>query len=108
MSYSKLFQKSYDLVMFIYPVVNKFPKSQRLILSERIETTAILILDDVLRLNYRDSKILRKNISVKAQRLQVLFRVSKNLSFLDFNKYEYVCKLLNEIRALAGVDSENV
>lgn len=103
--YTELFQKTYDLILYAYPTLNKFPKSQRLILSQRIENAIMLLLDDILRLNYRDSKALRKNISLKAQRLQVLFRVSKDLSFLDFKKYAYVCEMLDGIRNLAGVDS---
>ncbi len=103
--YTKLFQKSYDLIKYIYPILNAFPKSQRLILPQRIENTAILLLDDVLRLSYKDSKTLRKSISMKAQKLQILFRVSKDLSFLSFKRYEYVCQLIDEIRSLVGVDS---
>jgi len=102
--YTKLFQKCYDLIKYIYPMLNKFPKSQRLIISQRIENTVILLLDDVLRLNYKDSKVLRKNISLKIQKLQVLFRISKDLSFLSFKKYEYVCGLLEEIRSLVNTE----
>ncbi|MFH1631065.1 MAG: four helix bundle protein [Candidatus Aenigmatarchaeota archaeon] len=104
--YTKLFQKCYDLIKYVYPLLNKFPKSQRLILSQRIENTVILLLDDVTRLNYKDSNVLRKNISMKSQRLQILFRVSKDLSFLRFKQYEHLCKLLEEIRSLVGADSE--
>jgi len=100
MSYRLLFQKSYDLVKWIYPAVNKFPKSQRLILSQRIENTSIEILEMVISLSYKDSKLVRKHILFEIQKLQVLMRLSKDLSFLDFKKYEYVSGLLKEITDL--------
>src|SRR3989338_2251059 len=97
MSYSVLFQKSYELVRWVYPTFNKFPKSQRLLLSQRIENTSIKILEMVMSLSYKDSKITRRQIITEIQKLQVLMRVSKDLAFLDFKKYEYVSNLLKEI-----------
>lgn len=100
MSYRILFQKSYDLVKWVYPTVNKFPKSQRFILSQRIENTAIKILEMVMSLSYKDSKIVRRQIIFEVQKLQVLMRLSKDLAFLDFKKYEYVSKSLKELSEL--------
>ena len=99
-SYTKIFQKSYDLVKWIYPTINKFPKSQRLILSQRIENTSIKILEMVIDLGYSDSKITRKKILFEIHKLQILMRLSKDLAFLDLKKYEYVSSLLKEISDL--------
>ena len=100
MSYSLLFQKSYELVKWIYPAVNKFPKSQRLVLSQRIENTSIKILEAIISLSYKDSKLVRKQILFEIQKLQILMRISKDLSFLDFKKYEYISSLMKEISDL--------
>ncbi|MBL7169928.1 MAG: four helix bundle protein [Candidatus Aenigmarchaeota archaeon] len=100
MSYTKMFQKSYDLVKWIYPTINKFPKSQRLILSQRIENTSIKILEMVIDLGYNDSKIIRKKILFEIHKLQILMRLSKDLAFLDLKKYEHVSSLLKEISDL--------
>lgn len=110
MSYRILFQKAYELVKWIYPAVNKFPKSQRLILSQRIENTSIKILEMVIGLNHKDSKIVRRQIIFEAQKLQVLMRLSKDLAFLDFKKYEDVSNLLKEIIELldkTGVEARS-
>ena len=92
-----MFQKSYDVVKWIYPAVNRFPKSQRLILSQRIESTAIKILEMTISLTYKDSKILRLQIVAEIHKLQILLRLSKDLSFLDFKSYEYINGELKEL-----------
>ena len=97
MSYLKLMRTAYELVRWVYPTVNRFPKSQRLILSQRIELLALGILTAAIKLNYSDSKTTRKNAVIEIHKLQVLFRVSKDLSFLDLKRYEYASRLLSEI-----------
>ncbi len=101
MSYTQLFQKTYDLVKWIYPTVNKFPKSQRFVLVQRIENMSFELLEDVVEVMYKDSKILRKNIIIKLHKLRILLRISKDLSFLPYSRYEYGVKLVFEIRQLA-------
>ena len=101
MSYKPLFQKTYDLVKWVYPTVNRFPRKQRLILSQRIEVTTIRILELVIDLNQRDTKTNRRKILYELHKLQILFRVCKDLSYLNFKKYEHVSSLLNELSDIA-------
>jgi len=99
--YTQLFQKTYDMLKWIYPAVNKFPRKQRLILSQRIEITAIRILELVIDLSKNDTETNRRKILHEINKLQLLLRLSKDLSFLDFKKYEHVSGLLSEIAGLA-------
>ena len=100
MSYKLLFQKVYDLVKWVYPTVNKFPREQRLMLSQRIEVTTIRILEMVIDMSGKDTREYRKKILNETHKLQILFRVSKDLAYLDTNKYEFASSLLTEISDL--------
>ena len=44
-----IFEKIYQLVLWLYPTVSKFPKSQRFVLGQQIENTALDILRGVIR-----------------------------------------------------------
>jgi hypothetical protein len=106
MSCDLLFQKTYDLVKWLYPTVNSFPRKQRLILSQRIEVTAIRILELSIDFNESRTETNRKKILHEAQKLQILLRVCKDLSYLSFKRYEYASSLLNEISdAIASSES---
>ena len=107
----EILQKSYDLVKWIYPTVNKFPKSQRSVLSQRIELLVLSILSFAIKLNYSDGKTTRKNTMLEIHKLQVLLRVSKDLSFLSFKQYEYASKILTEMLKIItekGDTNENI
>jgi len=107
----EILQKSYDLVKWIYPTVNKFPKSQRSVLSQRIELLVLSILSFAIKLNYSDGKTTRKNTMLEIHKLQVLLRVSKDLSFLSFKQYEYASKILTEMLKILtekGDTNENI
>jgi hypothetical protein len=100
MDAKQLYQKCYDLAKWLYPAVNRFPKSQRLILSQRVEALALGVLGGAIRLNYADSKIVCKNMLVDMHKLQTLLRLSKDLSWLSLRQYEHVSGLLSEIFAI--------
>jgi hypothetical protein len=97
MSYKTLFQKSYDLIKWVYPTVNGFPRKQRLVLSQRIEVTSIRILELIIDLSESDTLAKRRKILNEIRKLQILMRVCKDLSYISFGKYEYASSLLNEL-----------
>ena len=100
MSYTNIFQKTYDFVKWIYPTINKFPKAQRFTLVQRIETLSFELLEDVVEVMYNDNKALRKRIVLNLHKLRILLRMSKDLSFLSYDRYEYGIRLLHELRKL--------
>jgi hypothetical protein len=100
MDATQLYQKCYDLAKWLYPTVGRFPKSQRLILSQRLELLTLGILGAAIKLNYGDSKIVRKNMLVDLHKLQTLLRLSKDLSWLSLKQYEYVSSLIGGLFAL--------
>ena len=36
-----IFEKTYQLILWLYPAVRKFPKAQRFVLGQQIENTAL-------------------------------------------------------------------
>ncbi|MBI4895841.1 MAG: four helix bundle protein [Candidatus Aenigmarchaeota archaeon] len=104
MTYTNLFHKSYELIRWIYPTMNKFPRNQRVILSQRIEVTSIRILELVIDLSESDTIVKRKKIKHELNKLQILFRLSKDLSYLNFKRYEYVSSLIAKISQLLDIN----
>ena len=36
-----IYQKLYDLIMYAFPIVNRFPKNQRFVLAQQIENALL-------------------------------------------------------------------
>jgi len=99
-----IFQKTYDLALWIYPKINKFPKQQRFVLGQRLENTVVRIIELVLESNspdYNKSYSLRK-IDTELDKLRIFVRLSKDLNFLSTKSYLFVAEKINEIGKLLG------
>lgn len=95
-----LFQKLYELVIIIYPIINRIPKSHRMVLGRYLEDNCIVLLLLVIKANKtRDinRKVLQDEISDKLDSLRILVRLTKDLKFLSINQYALLAEKLNEI-----------
>jgi hypothetical protein len=94
----KLFQKLYDLYLYLHKTVMKFPKSQRFLLSNQL----LKINLNMIRLtSIANKKINRlaeqQEIQTQLDLFLVHIRLAKDLNFLSNKKYEIVMKKILEI-----------
>ncbi len=98
-----IFHKTYELVLWLYPAINKFPKSQRFVLGQRIESGAVRFLELVIQANYsRDKTPFLNEASREINLLMVLFRLAKDLRFLSVRQYEFGISAMEEISRMLG------
>jgi four helix bundle protein len=98
-----IFEKTYELILWLYPTVNKFPKSQRFVLGQHIENTILQILEGIIEANQeRDKFPYLKKISVELDKLRILIRLSKDLKFISIKQYSFVAEKVNEIGKMLG------
>jgi hypothetical protein len=60
-----IYQKTYDFMLWFHPVINKFPKSQRFVLGQRIENKILDLFHLMIIANAEREKspILKEAIS---------------------------------------------
>ena len=95
-----IFQKLYDLVIDMYPIINRIPKSHRMVLGKHLEDNCIILLLLIIKANQtRDTnrRILQDQISDNLDSLRILIRLTKDLKFLSINQYALLVEKLNEI-----------
>ena len=98
-----IFEKTYELILWIYPTVNKFPKSQRFVLGQQIENTVLEILKGIIEANQERNKVpYLKQISVNLDKLRILIRLSKDLKFISIRHYQFAAEKINEIGKMLG------
>src|SRR3989338_7480381 len=98
-----IFEKVYQLVLWLYPTIQKFPKAQRFVLGQQIENTALDILRGVIRANAEREKLPHlKQVSVDLDTLRILLRLSKDLEFLSVRQYGFAAERVNEVGKLLG------
>jgi hypothetical protein len=99
----KIFQKIYDLILWIYPMVNKFPKAQRFVLGQRIENSVLELLRLTIKANAaRQKRPILEEFSVELDQFRILVRLSKDLKFMSVSQYAYASGLINETGKMLG------
>ena len=98
-----IFEKIYELILWLYLRVNKFPKSQRFVLGQHIENTTLKILEGIIEANQERNKLsYLKQASVELDKLRILIRLSKDLRFISIRQYGFGAGKINEIGKMLG------
>ena len=101
-----LHQKTYDFVLWLYPLINRLPKNHRLILGRKLEEFALSLLMALMKANKaRGSE--RKTMQIEASDtldyLRIMLRLSKDTRLISVKQYLVSAEKLNEIgRMLAS------
>jgi hypothetical protein len=96
-------QKTYDLIKWTIPILNKLPKDQKFLLGNRIATSLYELLDNLIVARYRKDKILLlENLTATVDILRYQIRLLHDLQLLSTSRYEYFTQSLHEIGSEIG------
>lgn len=94
---------TYDLLKWSIPTLEKFPRSQRFLLGDRIENNILDVLELLIRANYSRDKInYLREANLKIEMLRFLWRFSMDTHYISKRQYEFVSNLQNNIGKLIG------
>ncbi|MBL7803680.1 MAG: diversity-generating retroelement protein Avd [Saprospiraceae bacterium] len=96
---------TYDLLKYLIPQLTRFPRSQKFVLADRIQTTLTEVLEHLLVACYsRDlaKKQALQNANLGLEKLRYLLRLAKDLHCIDLRRYELVQEKINQIGIQAG------
>jgi 23S rRNA-intervening sequence protein len=90
-------------MLWLLPTVEKFPRSQKFLLGDRIQTTALDVLDRLIEATYtRARKRLLAQANLGLEKLRALFRLATDLRLLDRRRYEHAARSLDQVGWLVG------
>ncbi len=96
-------EATYQFMLWLIPAVEKFPRSQKFLLGDRLQSTALTVLELLVEATYtraRGRLLVQANLGVEQMRF--LFRLAKDLRLLDLRRYEHAARALDEIGRLIG------
>lgn len=99
-----LYQKVYDFLKYIYPVLAQFPKFEKFALQTQIKTAMFEMLKSIIRFKKTGTKSHIYNADVELQFLKTLIRLSYDLEYKAMSKhrYEVASRHLAEIGKITG------
>lgn len=100
-----LFAKTYDLLTYLLPAVEKFPRSQRASLGRRLQEVSLGFLDLLLTAR-KTPPAARGAVLVQADieldRLRYTVRLCHSLALFTDKQYRHLSGLLAEVGRLLG------
>jgi four helix bundle protein len=100
-----IFKKAYELYKSLYELRNGVPKQDRHALWQRIEMTALAIIEDLLLAGQRNKQGKSEPLeraSMRLNLLRVLLRLAKDTRVLDIKKYANLQQTIDEIGRMLG------
>ncbi|MBI3376203.1 MAG: diversity-generating retroelement protein Avd [Betaproteobacteria bacterium] len=93
----------YRFILWLVPAVDKFPRSQKFLLGDRIQSTALEVLERLVEATYtRERVALLAQANLGLEKLRFLFRLAMDLRHLDLGGYEHAARALNEVGRMVG------
>lgn len=95
-----MFQKIYDFLLWLYPLINRIPQSHRLVLGRRVEEIGIdllLLSIQANKIKGDERKVIQLKMSDELDKLRILIRLTKDLRFASINQYQHAAEKINEI-----------
>lgn len=96
-------EKAYQFLLWLVPTLEKFPKSQKFLLADRIQVLALDVLEGLVEATYTKNAVpLLRTANLRLEKLRFLFRLSHDLHLLDPRRYEFAARAVDEIGRLVG------
>jgi 23S rRNA-intervening sequence protein len=93
----------FQFLMWLVPTIEKFPRNQKFTLGDRINSTALDVLEALIEATYsRDRRGLLARANLGIEKLRFFFRLAADLKVLDLKRYEHAARLLDQTGRLIG------
>lgn len=107
---SPLYARTYDLLLWLIPQVQKFPRSHRFGLAERIQNTALDFQDSLIALGKHKEPQKRLTLTqadIQLEQLRLWVRLARDLQLISIPQYEHVSRMISEVGRLLGSRIKN-
>ncbi|NJL77060.1 MAG: diversity-generating retroelement protein Avd [Saprospiraceae bacterium] len=87
------------------PQLDKFPRSQKFLLADRIQVQLMEVLEMLLEAYYtkgEQKKNLLYKVNIALEKMRYQIRLAKDLRCIDLRRYEYIQSKINEIGQQVG------
>ena len=96
-------EKTYQFVLWVVPTIEKFPRAQKFLIGDRIQTAALNVLEHLIEAAYtHDKQAILTRANLQLEKLRYLFRLAFDLRMMDMRRYEFAAKALDEIGRMVG------
>ncbi|NJL84578.1 MAG: diversity-generating retroelement protein Avd [Chloroflexaceae bacterium] len=103
MSELSIIQKTYDLIKWYVPIVDRLPKTHKFTLGDRVINKLYDLLEGLIVARYAKQKLAQlETLNTSLDILRHQTRLLKDFELISLERYEYAAKLITEIGVELG------
>ena len=97
-------QKTYDLIKWYIPILNRLPRNHRFALGNRIVNNLYNLLEELIQIRFaRENKLLRlQSLNTQLDILRYQTRLLYDFKLVASNRYKYANQQINDIGSELG------
>ena len=93
-----IIQKTYDLIKWYVPILNRLPKDHKFILGDRMIRELYELLEGLIIARYAKQKLMQlEPLNSQLDIIRYQTRLLLDFQLIPINRYEYAGKEINEI-----------
>jgi len=93
-----IIQKTYDLIQWYVPLLNRLPKTYKFTLGDRIINRLYDLLEELIKARYAKQKLAQlEPLNTQLDILRYQTRLLLDFQLISTKRYEYIIKLIAEI-----------
>ena len=100
-----IFTQTYDLLSWLLPQCERFPKSQRFVITQRLQGAALDFQESIFDANAHFGAERLKHLQIAdahLNKLRLYLRLSQQWGWLSRGQYEHVSRMVADIGKLLG------
>lgn len=96
-------EKMYQFILWLVPAVEKFPRSRKFLLGDRIQATAMEIQEALIAATYSRKPLPQLfDANLQLEKLRIQMRLAYDLRSVDMRRYEFAVRSIDEIGRMVG------
>jgi hypothetical protein len=103
MSELPIIQKTYDLIKWYVPILNRLPRNHKFLLGDRIIEGLYDLLEGLIKARYSREKLtLLETLNTRLDIIRHQTRLLLDFDLIKSERYEYIGKSINQIGSDLG------
>ncbi|MDQ3006853.1 MAG: diversity-generating retroelement protein Avd [Chloroflexota bacterium] len=100
-----IFTRTYDLISWILPLAEKFPRSQRFVITQRLQNAALNFQESIIEANAVRGALRAEKLRLadaELRKVRLYLRLCEKWKWINAGQYRHVSEMVAEIGRLLG------
>jgi four helix bundle protein len=100
-----IFTRTYDFLSWLLPLAEKFPRSQRFVVTQRLQNAALNFQESIIEANSLRDEFRVEKLSVadaELRKIRLYLRLYEKWKWINPGQYRHVSDMVSEIGRLLG------